>query len=145
MISYFFRFLKPNKIFPHTIKMFEIVTVDGTDLWHVIACEPDIIFKILSYLSYQDINNLEESSKLFEILFEKAKIWKRKIKQDFSGFNICDEFETKDSDIYWHLRYLSHYCNSKCYNICNICFIKTHCFNITKCNTCDYSKLIVSD
>ena len=103
--------------------------------WNAISCEPDIIMKITSYLSYKDIDNLENSSINLKLVFEKIRLWERKIVLEFPYFVLSDEYEDNPNHIYWQLRYLDHYCNSKCYNICNICYNQTICFNITHCNS----------
>ena len=116
--------------------------IDGVDNWKRISCEPDIIFKILSYISFQDISRLEESSKTFESIFDRSRIWKRKLKQEFDFDVSCDSKE-HPREIYWQLKYLGHYCDKKCYNRCNICNKETHCFNLTKCENCDSSAYLL--
>ena len=102
--------------------------------WNAISCEPDIIFKITSYLSYKDIDNLENSSIILKLIFKRVRLWENKILKEFPYFNINEDLEDEPNVIYWHLRYLDHYCNHKCYNLCNICYRKSICFNITHCN-----------
>ena len=107
--------------------------MDENMLWNYLASEPDIIFKITSYLAYKDIDNLENCSKLFANIFKNLNFWKRKIIQDFPDFKMAEECKEYKNEIYWQLKYLGHHCNSKCYNLCNLCYTETHCFNITKC------------
>ena len=117
--------------------------MDGSLLWKLIACEPDIIYKILAYVSYQDISNLEESSKFFKWLLVETGVWRKKILHDFPNFEMPEKLQESLSEVYWQLRYLRHYCDSGCYNICNICYKVTHCFNITKCQNCDGSSYLL--
>ena len=113
--------------------------IDGLENWKIISCEPDIILKIISYLSFRDINNLETSAKIFEHIFDEANVLKTKIKKEFHSFKLSDEIDDQPRELYWQLKYIGHYCDKKCYNLCNVCLIATHCFNITKCEHCDSS------
>ena len=101
--------------------------------WKLISAEPDMIFKITSYLSYVDIDNLSNCCKEMKKIFSNIGFWERKILLDFPKFCLPNVYEIPVEDIYWHLKHLDHYCNRECYNICYNCYNRTHCFNITHC------------
>ena len=139
---YLFRFSPCSWQDKNTVNKMQTQELTGRELWKKLSCEPDIMWKIVCNISMKDINTLESSSKLFETMFEETGIWKRKISKEFPSFEMDDECQDlPSSEIYWQLRNLGHICN-RCYNLCNICLGKTHCFNITKCESCDSSNYL---
>ena len=101
--------------------------------WETLSREPDIIYKIVSYLKYIDIHNLENSSWIIKTIFSEIKLWERKIRLEYPRL-ASDSYEDEPNDVYWQARYLNHICDSQCYNLCNTCLEYTHCFNITRCD-----------
>ena len=89
--------------------------------------------KIVSYLCYKDIENLENSCHLIKKIFQEIKLWEKKIRSEYPHFAV-KVFEEEPSNVYWQLKYLDHYCNNNCYNLCNTCYTKKICFNITHCD-----------
>ena len=103
--------------------------------WDALSHEPDIGLNIMSYLSYKDLDNLEHSCIIFKQIFQRIRLWERKIKLEYPKFALDSECTNDEPNhIYWQLRYLDHHCTTRCYNICNICYDQTICFNITHCS-----------
>ena len=98
--------------------------------------EPDILFKITSYVRYVDIENLQNTSSELRKIFKETEFWERKLRIEFPKFDLPRSCPDPLSYVYWQLKYFGHYCDDNCYNICNNCNDYTHCFNITHC--CPY-------
>ena len=111
--------------------------------WETLSREPDIIYKIVSYLKYIDIHNLENSSWIIKTIFSEIKLWERKIRLEYPGL-ASDSYEDAPNDVYWQARYLNHICDSRCYNLCNTCLEYTHCFNITRCDLHSDSQILAN-
>ena len=111
--------------------------------WEALSREPDIIYKIVSYLKYVDIHNFENSSKIIKTIFSEIKLWERKIRLEYPRL-ASDSYEDEPNDVYWQARYLNHICDSRCYAHCNTCLEYTHCFNITRCDLHSDSQIVAN-
>ena len=97
--------------------------------------------EIISYLDLKSIYRLEKSSKYFEDLMSRTRLWNRKLKIEYP--NVLYENRSEKSDyklsreVYWSVFSASHVCR-----ICIICFMDEICSNIPNCEKCDWIKYL---
>ena len=112
----------------------------GDDCWN----------EIISYLDLKSIYRLEKSSKYFEDLMSKTRLWSRKLKIEYP--NALYENILKDKsdyklarEVYWSIFNASHVCHickiCLCH-ICKICIMEEICTNIPNCEKCDWIKYL---